>query len=323
MAWDSIPWFVEGTATGEETLRLIASAAVCGGEGIVSPADLLVSALDAPASAVQVAPGAMIAQRRAAAGGGSQAYAARMPTSESVDIEPTSADGPRSDLIIARVEDPFGGETWPEPEDPTVGPYVFTRVISDVPAGTTSILDVADDYTAITLARVDMPASTSAITAGMVTDLRQLARPQTHTFRKYLAGPWTTPDDVGAITDGWDGFPLGATWTEKIPAWATHATVHVIITNLLHPNATEARGQLRVSLGDQHGMGMPFGVAQAGRVSAQAGHTFALDPAADRGQMRDITVEGIGAAPFTGVLQADAQSVLGIEVTYSQAPVSA
>lgn len=323
MTWDGIPWFVEGTAASEETMRLIVDAAACGGEGVVGPADLLVTALAAPADAVQVAPGAMVAKRRATLGGGSQSYAARMPTLEQVDISPTGTDGPRSDLIIARVEDPFGGETWPTPEDPTVGPYVFTRVIPDVPAGTTSILDIDPDSTAVTLARVDLPVSTSVITDAMVTDLRQLVRPRTERFRRYLPGAWSTPDDVGAVTDAWEIFPMGASWSEKVPAWATHADIHVLITGLLHPDTVEARGQLRVTLGDtQHGTGMPFDITQAGRVALQAGGHFAIAPA-DRGKVLDIDIEGTGTSGFTGVLRADQYTVLSLEVTYSQEPVSA
>ncbi|MFK0279555.1 hypothetical protein ACIQVL_03640 [Streptomyces sp. NPDC090499] len=323
MTWDPIPWFVENTAASEEVLRLIADVAATGGEGIVGPADLLVTALDVPAGAVQVGPGAMVAKRRASAGGGSQSYAARMPTSEQVDIEPTSVDGGRSDLIIVRIEDPYGGETWPAPEDPELGPYVFTRVIPDVPVGTTSVLDIDPDSTAVTLARVDMPAGTTNITAAMVTDLRQLARPRSQASRRYLPGAWSTPDDVGAISDTWEAFPLGASWTEKTPEWATHVAVHVSITGLLHPDTVEARGQLRVSFADtQHGVGMPFSASQAGRLAVQAGAKFAL-ASADRGEMLDIDVEGTGTAGFTGVLRADAYTVLSLEVTYSQEPVSA
>ncbi|MGA5454857.1 hypothetical protein ACPCVO_50780 [Streptomyces umbrinus] len=321
MGWDGIPWFVENTAASEETLRLIAEVAASGGEGIVGRADLVVSALEAPADGVQVGPGAMVAKRHSTAGGGNQAYAARMPTGEQVGIEPTSADGGRSDLVIARVEDPYGGETWPAPEDPEIGPYVFTRVIPDVPAGTTSILDVDPDSTAVTLARIDLPAGTSAITSGMVKDLRQIARPRTQSGRRYLAGAWTSPDDVGAIKDEWEAFPLGATWTEKVPEWATHVSVHVHLTGLLHPDAVEARGQLRVSFNDQHGVGMPYGVTQAGRVSVQAGHKFLLAPE-DRGQMGDIDIEGIGTVGVNGVLRADAYTVLSLDVAYSQEPVS-
>jgi hypothetical protein len=322
MTWDGVPWFVEGTAASEETLRLIAETAASGGEGIVGPADLLVSALVAPGMAVQVAPGAMVAKKRAVAGGGNQSYAARMPTTEQVDLEPTGVDGGRSDLIIVRIEDPYGGETWPAPEDPEVGPYVYTRVISDVPPGTTSILDIDPDSTAITLARIDIPVSSATITSGMVTDLRQMVRPRSQTSRRYLAGAWSSPDDVGAITDDWEIWPLGASWSDTVPEWATHASIHVLVTGVLHPDTTEARGQVRVSLGEQHGAAMPYGITQAGRLSVQAGHKFAVAPA-DRGTVMAIAVEGIGTATFTGVLRADARTVLGLEVTYSQEPVSA
>ncbi|MGV9509282.1 hypothetical protein ACWDQZ_27155 [Streptomyces tendae] len=322
MAWDGIPWFVEGTAASEETLRLIVDAAMCGGEGVVGPADLLVTALDAPAAAVQLAPGAMIAKRRAALGGGSQSYAARMPTVEQVDVPPVTVEGPRSDLVIARVEDPYGGETWPAPEDPTVGPYVFTRLVPDVPVGTTSIRDIDPDTTAVTLARLDMPAGTTTITADMVTDLRQLARPRSESFRRYAPG-LPALDELGAITDVWETFPMGATWTEKIPDWATHVTVHALITGLLHPDAVEARGNLRVSLGEQHGAAMPYAATVPGaRTAAQTGHTFLLSPE-DRGQMLDISLEGLGDAAYTGVLRADTGTGLSLEVTYSQKPVAA
>lgn len=321
MTWDGIPWFVENTMASEETLRLMAELAAAGGEGVIGSADLRVTALDTPGPGVQVGPGAMVAKVRAAAGGGAQSYAARMPTMDHVDIEPTGPDGPRSDLVIVRIEDPYGGEVWPEPENPEIGPYVFTRVLTDVPAGTTRVQDIDPNSTAITLARLDLPAGTTSITAAMVTDLRQMARPRRESKRRYLFGAWATPDDVGPITDAWEAFPLGATWAETVPEWATHASIHAHITGLLHPDATEARGELRVSLGDQQGVGMPYGAVQAGRVAVQTGHRFLLDPA-DRGEVLTLLVEGTGTSGVTGVLRADTSTVLSVEVTYEQAPVS-
>lgn len=320
MAWDGVPWFVENTAASEETLRLVAETAAAGGEGVIGPADLLVTALEFPAAAVQVNPGAMIARRPGI--GMAQSYAARMPTAEQVEVQPTGADGPRSDLIIARIEDPFGGEMWPEPEDPAIGPYVFTRVIPDVPPGTTSIRDVDPQSTAVTLARVDLEASTSSITAAMVTDLRQLARARSESRRRYLYSAWQTPDDVGPITDVWELFPLGASWADVAPLWATHVSIHVSITGLLHPDAVAANGTLRATCGDQTGPGIPYSVAQPGRVAVQCGHTFAIDPQ-ERGEVLRVGLEGTGTVGSTGVLRADAGTVLSAEITYSQAPVAA
>ncbi|MFJ2225526.1 hypothetical protein ACIOFY_36490 [Streptomyces anulatus] len=318
MAWDGIPWFIENTAASEETLRLIVEAAAGGGEGIVGPTDLRVSALDLPAAGVLVGTGAMIARRRAA--GGSQSYAARMETPDPVDIEPTGADGPRSDLIVARVEDPYGGEVWPEPVDPAVGPYVFTRVIPDVPPGTTSIRDIDPDSTAVTLARIDLPASTSAVTAARIVDLRQMARPRTESRRVYLSSAWSTVDELGPVTDIWEEFPLGARWSHTVPEWATHVGVHTQITGLRHPNTTLARGELRVYCGDEKGPGMQHLAEAAGRVVLQTGHTF-LVPPESRGQAVTVGVEGKGSVGATGVIQADTATVVAVDIVYSQAPV--
>ncbi|MEV0444617.1 hypothetical protein AB0I84_04350 [Streptomyces spectabilis] len=319
--WDGVPWFVEGTATSEETLRLVVAAAAGGGEGIVAPADLVVAALEVPGSSVQVGTGAMIASRPRSGAGG-QAYAARLPTPDLADIEPTSADGPRSDLVIARIEDPYGGEMWPLPEDPAVGPYVHTRVISDVPPGAASIQDVDASSTAVTLARIDVPASTSVITQGMITDLRRLARPRSHTVRRYLHSVWPAPDDLGPIVDAWEDFPLGARWQESAPAWATHVSVHAYLTGLLHPDTAEASVRLRVTVGEQHGDSFPLTSQHIGRHGGVCGQTFMLTPA-ERGTVLPVAVQGIGTEGKSGVLRADDGTVLTVEITYSQAPVIA
>jgi hypothetical protein len=149
-----------------------------------------------------------------------------------------------------------------------------------------------------------------------------MARPRSKSARRYLYGAWSTPDDLGPITDIWETFPLGALWAEQVPEWATHVSVHASITGLLHPDTTAAAGELRVTFGEQHGPGMPYAAAQAGRLAVQAGNRFLINPA-DRGEVMNLIVEGIGASGSTGVLRADASTVLSIEVTYEQAPVSA
>ncbi|MFJ4880073.1 hypothetical protein ACIP93_33365 [Streptomyces sp. NPDC088745] len=321
MVWDGIPWFVEGTQASEETVRLLAEVAASGGEGIVGPADLQVRALAMPGPAVTVGAGAMVARRRAS-GPGRQSYAARNPTLDQVEIAPTGVDGPRSDLVIARIEDPYGGEVWPAPADPAIGPYVWTRVISSVPPGTRSIADIDPGSTAITLARVDLPAKTSAVTAAMITDLRQMAQPRIRTERAYLHSAWPTPDDLGLLPDVWEEFPLGARWEIGVPDWATHVNVHASMTGLLHPNSAEARGLIRVTHGAQLGTGLPFRINSPARVTLLSGHNFVVPPA-ERGTRAAVSVQATTAAGTTGLLQADTGTALSLEVTYSQAPVGA
>lgn len=179
--FDSVPWFVGGGAQhSPEVARLLAFAATSGAEGIVNVGDMKVQTLSVPGGSVRVSPGAALIRNRAT-GGDSQTYVSRLPTEDTVTIAATGSGAGRTDLIVAQIEDPFmAGEPWQDPADPKVGPYVFTRVIPNVPAGTTRLQDVAgySGRSAVTLARIALPASTGTVTAAMITDLRKVALPR-------------------------------------------------------------------------------------------------------------------------------------------------
>lgn len=237
MAWDATPWFVGGGAQhSPEVARLLAYAATSGAEGIVSPKDLKVGPLAVPGGSVTVAPGAALVRNRAT-GGDSQTYVARMATQDTVAIAPTGSGAGRSDLIVAQIEDPFlAGEPWQDPADPTVGPYIFTRVIPNVPAGTTRLQDVPgySGRSAVTLARVDLPASTGTVTAAMITDLRKVALPRERTEVRAMN---VATDKKYTIT-ATSAYPAGGqTWPAEaedvgididIPEWAS--VVKIIAT---------------------------------------------------------------------------------------------
>lgn len=238
MSWDSVPWFVGGGAEhSPEVARLLAYAATGGAEGIVTAEGLKVSPLAVPGGGVRVDPGAALIRNRAA-GGDLQTYVARNPTTDTVTIAATGSGSGRTDLIVAQIEDPFmAGEPWQEPTDPKVGPYVYTRVISNVPAGTKRLQDVSgyEGRSAITLARVTLPASTSTVTAGMITDLRPLARPRTE--RKM-----TTVFPTGAKTAGnklpttsYAPWPLTSAQRPavQVPEWATRIDIVIHISGAL------------------------------------------------------------------------------------------
>lgn len=229
MSWDSVPWFVGGGAEhSPEVARLLAYAATSGAEGLVEPGDLKVQPLAVPGGSVRVAPGAALIRNRAT-GGDQQTYVARMATEDVVAIAATGSGAGRSDLIVARIEDPWlAGEPWQDPVDPKVGPYVFTRVISNVPAGTTSVAELNLGFSAIALARVDIPASTATITAGMITDLRALARPRT-TREVFMSGPGTSiVANAGTWTD-WNVYNPQV----RIPEWATHVDLLTTVSGVL------------------------------------------------------------------------------------------
>lgn len=273
MTWDPTPWFVGGGAThSPEVARMLAYAATGGAEGIAEPADLKVLALAVPGGKVRALPGASLIRNRAA-GFAQQSYAGRNPTEDVVDISPTTSAGGRSDLIVARVEDSsIGGQGWQPPADPTKGPYVFTRVVPNVPAGTTRLQDINaySGHSAITLARVDIPASTATITQGMIVDLRKIARPRSQRFY-----------DVDGATGGILTNTQQVRWPNNtrdidIPEWATHYVGKVGV-HQLQQTGGNAYASLLAALG-------PDG-------SLQASSTTYLDSDQPSGSFQRVGVE--------------------------------
>lgn len=254
MAFDPVPWFVGGGAHhSPEVARLPPYALSGGAEGIVDVTDLRVTALPVAGAAVRVQPGAALIRSRAA-GGAQQTYAARNAVAEDVPIAATGSSGGRSDLIVARVEDPFmAGESWQAPADPVVGPYVFARVVSNVPAGTTRLQDVPgyETHSAVTLARVDLPASTGTVTSALITDLRKVAIPRRETVQFMYDAPNERRFQTG--TTAYDGWPLQGSdslglWdTVEIPEWATYYQCVVTYTGV--KSAADTYGNVRLLVG--------------------------------------------------------------------------
>jgi hypothetical protein len=229
MTWDPVPFAVGGGAQhSPEVFRALAFAATGGGEGVVLPGDLKVVPLATPGAGVQVSSGVAYITSRAANQQG-QTYVPRNPTSDTVAVPQTGSSGGVSRLVVARVEDPWvAGEPWDDPADPTVGPYVFSRLI-DCPAGTRKLQAVAGhaNDTGYAFARIDQPANTATITAAMITDLRQLAKPRTKTVtvRGVLTAQTVTLSDTA-----WVNFPSGGIPGVEIPEWATHMSGRVSST---------------------------------------------------------------------------------------------
>ncbi|WP_435060380.1 hypothetical protein [Streptomyces sp. bgisy060] len=231
MAWDSVPWFTEGGAEhSSEVARLLAYAAFAGGEGVVGTGDLQVRALPSPAAAVNIYTGACAILNKAP-GGRYQAYAARLPVADQVPVAATGATK-RSDLVVARIENPHSvGETWPQPSDPKVGPYVYTRIISNVPSTTTNVRQIRPSDSAITLARIDLPANTSSVTQAMIKDLREMVAPRSRR-RLYTSSPLGDQNWPGNAKGTYAPWPPAASWTVEIPPWATKGRIMLTIAGV-------------------------------------------------------------------------------------------
>lgn len=247
MAWDNVPWFVGGGAQhSPEVARLVPYALSGRAEGIVDPTDLKVQPLAVPGTSVRVSPGAALIRERTS-GATNQTYVARMATEDVVPITATGSGSGRRDLIVARVEDPYvAGAPWDDPVDPTVGPYVYTRVIPNVPASAIASNLAATQYlrtlnmSAIPLAAIDLPASTGTVQASHIKDLRSVAIPNRERILR-------THALVGAESDPLTKFatPSNERWpdvafTIEVPEWATVAQVQATWSGVYIPpgNAT-------------------------------------------------------------------------------------
>ncbi|MFJ9416745.1 hypothetical protein ACIRPT_21485 [Streptomyces sp. NPDC101227] len=320
MAWDSVPWFTEGGAEhSSEVARLLAYAAFGGAEGVVGSADLQVKALSTPASAVQVRTGACAIINRAQ-GSAYQAYAARLPVADQVPIAATGVSA-RSDLIVARIENPYSyGETWPNPSEPKVGPYVYTRVVSGVPKTTTSVRQVRSSDSAITLARIDIPANTTTITQAMIKDLRTMVSPR-RDRRLYTA----FPSSLSTLTysdnkwHNWPGEP--ARWDIDVPEWATRLKIVTTIAGLRMTKADVFASMQNVfgtTLGQNTVIDDDTG-SQTRRQTVVIADNMAISSAL-RGTTQRLYLQTYMSKAETGDLSVDGSTSIVADVEFVEAP---
>lgn len=256
MGWESVPWFVGGGAMHSEYMaRRVAHLAVQGAEGIVGLGDLKVTAFGTPGAGVNVAPGLAAILCRTASQS-YQHYVGAMLTQDTASIAATGG-AVRNDLVVAQVEDSqMPGEAWADPPvgDEDIGPYIFTRVISGVSAGVIASNEAARAYlaslsrSAIPLAGIAIPVSTSAITGAMITDLRKMALPKRER-RVFTINPGSVVNLTSGTLVDWFG-----SWSVFIPAWAVQAVVTVIIGGSRLDRSSPsvngtANGTIRVILG--------------------------------------------------------------------------
>jgi hypothetical protein len=316
MAWDNVPWAIGGGAQhSPEVARLLAYAAFRSNEGTLGPLDLQVKALGVPGGSVTVDPGACTILCRST-GGAYQSYAGRLLTQDTLAI-PATGGSARSDLIVARVEDPYmAGEPWADPTDPTTGPYIFTRRIPGVPNTTTDVASLGLGYSAIPLARVDVPASTGTITGAMIHDLRKIANPRRE--RDLIAQAWGSTNTLTASS--YTEWPTGAHWSIAVPTWATQLKVLATWAQILTPSgASNPGGGLLISFGSLSSSTVAYDTTSntgSSRSTYMCGDRLTI-PASMRGTTQTLTLKGTRGSG-TGAIQADAYSALAVDYEFSE-----
>ena len=313
MSFDSVPWFVGGGAEHSvEVARLLAYAATSGAAGVVAPADLKVSALPVAGTSVRVAVGGVVIPNLYP-GGGQQTYIGRAPTTTDIPVTATDSASGRTDLVIARVDDPqYGAQA---PPDVTVGPYIRVAVIENVTPNT-STLPAGTAYPAIVLARITIPASTATITNAMITDLRKLANPRSiRTTFMSQPNPSTIPGTWDYLTETvYRNWPLAYVPTVEIPAWATHFNLVANMSGLGHSGGNKY-GALKVALGSiespEVNWDLPGGIAGNTREDVMAANSAPVGELAGTTQSITIKAKVIGAS-----LEADFMIQSGTTLVY-------
>ncbi|MFF5793674.1 hypothetical protein ACFY5D_16635 [Paeniglutamicibacter sp. NPDC012692] len=267
---DQTPWFVSSPNAqhSSEVARVMAYAGTGGKEGISAPGDLKVTAQSVPNGTVRVAPGGGVMLSRYA-GGTSQSYVGRNATTTNVAIAPTTSAGKRSDLVVLRVLDPaFEGQP---PSDPTNFDYTRLTVIQGVAANTTDAAKLNLSYPAIALARIDIPASTGAITQAMIKDVRRVANPreESHVIARpsVMGDQGLTLTSKSAYPDGewmpnFGGDSNNGVHTLHVPSWATQLEIRAEWLGVRYNNKA-GYGYYWVTFGPDATSANPSGKTQA------------------------------------------------------------
>ena len=328
MAMERVPYLVGGGFEhSAEIMRVMLAAATSGAEGIMTPGDMKVKPLSVPGTSVVVAPGNALI-RNSYSGGAGQTYATRAPEQTELPIVATGSAGGRTDLIVARIDDPtYGGG----PFDPLTFEAAKFEVIRGVPANTKTTKGLGLNYPAIALARVTLPASTGTVTAGMITDLREVALPrsQRHLFTHGLTAEEGADElnlPTAAPPDG-EAWP-NVFWQVNIPLWAQRVRIRGIWAQVRVEQKTPNNyGKLWVRIGTMadgfSSQQVNWDIATTGGIARQT-WVVADDrtvPAPFRGTSRQVYLRGSTIKENSNVPRLDSVSAISLDLEFYETAV--
>lgn len=205
--------------------RVAHGTATSGRQGVRGPGDLQVKAQSTPNGTVLINHGSCTV--RNVAPYERESYAVENSTETTLSI-PQTGSSPRNDLVVMRISDPtvagtpFFGQTITD----VANLFVISGVANNATAVSSSL-----GYPALPLARINIPANTSAITNAMITNLTELANPRTEQFTKMWGFGPTTPEEQLTSTTGEIFFKYHQFMVD-IPYWATYLNATVAMNQL-------------------------------------------------------------------------------------------
>ncbi|GHB14201.1 hypothetical protein GCM10018777_56100 [Streptomyces albogriseolus] len=303
MALAPVPIATKNAEHSAQQFRMMIKDLARGNQGVTEGDDMKVTALATPGAGVQIADGSAVIAGKVSAVQGF--YTAYNIGSDTVSIAATGGVG-RSDMIVLRVEDPeYEGD-----REPAVDPIVFFEVIPNVSSSATT---VPAGYSAIPLARIDIPASTATITNAMVKDLRQVANPR-RDRRIYTAYPATSSSLTK--TAGYKDWPADAQWSVPIPAWAGRANIVVTMAGI-----SMSTGAVWVNfqtvIGSRAGQDSVLDDNQTGvrRSTEVIADTFTM-PSAMRGTTQTLKVQASPNLPMDGTISVNNGTAIVADVEF-------
>lgn len=290
--FDPVAFSIDGGRHRAELLRVLPYAYAGGVEGRVSGTDCKVHQLTTPAGQVAIDAGAAIVRNRSA-NAINQSYVASARSQSVLDVAPTGAAA-RSDLLVIRVKDPqYSPWSLPNGADAATYQYVEPFIIQNVAATTKTAKELNLGYSAVELARIDIPANTTNILDSMIKPLGQVARAQRESDVFTLNNSATYTLNTAGLID----WPLDLKKNVDIPLWATHCVVSAFITQVDPIWSTVApvasNGWLTIALGTLQALGTVWEVRSATEPTMTIGIADTLViPASMRGTTQTMKTRG-------------------------------
>lgn len=323
MALDGVPWALGGGAVVQmEVARTDTYASSSGRAGVVLPGDLRVRATS-PTSTEEVVvdPGSAVIPCRSVGGAGQSYIGRNAPGDEERKEIAETTGSARSDLVVFLIKDPQFAPWQPytETDDIENGPYQFIEVIQGVNPSTRYIEELTGQYTewtAYALARIDIPAGTSAITDEMIKDLRELARP--FSKRDVMQTPQGPVDEfcTSALPARWI---TPAEWDIRIPRQATTLNLRYDVLNAVQ-KIGNVFGNTEIRVEGLTVASAPYSVTWDGaepRAHVHGVNEFAI-PQAWRGTVRRFQLFGSKNGASPGHLTTDAQTRVALDAEFTE-----
>lgn len=226
MPLENIPWAVLDGITSATLARMLAFTASGGEEGVAGIGDFVVRQTTVASGSVRVGLGGGILINRYP-GARNESYMVRAGDETPVAIAANSTGSVRYDLVICRIDD------WNYPGQQSTPGALPTNVVAvskfAVLSGVASNVKTASQlnlgYPAIALARIAVPAATSAITQAMITDLREKAVPRRKRDVRAVGQLSGRNNTLAQTATTGEIFPQDGIFTVEIPYWATRMVV--------------------------------------------------------------------------------------------------